>query len=114
MRSTNLALGSALVHQTKQLRPTKTKRIKHKQKAKRAAGIDGQVATMLESHTREIDKIDTAAMKREWVKCVTRTRIRVRVTRQQNTCSSKICALKAFNCLDKRLSSSNKLRKYAD
>ena len=43
-----LALASALVHQTKQLRTTKTKRIKHKREAKRAAGIEGQVASMLE------------------------------------------------------------------
>ena len=48
-----LALGFALVHQTKQL--LTTKRIKQKQKAKQAAGIEGQVATMLESHTRETD-----------------------------------------------------------
>ena len=48
-----LALGSALVHQTKQQRTTKIKQIKHKQKAKRAAGIEGQVATMLKSHTRQ-------------------------------------------------------------
>ena len=39
-----LALASALVHQTKQLRTTKTKRIKYKREAKRAAGIEGQVA----------------------------------------------------------------------
>ena len=43
-----LALASALVHQTKQLRTTKTKRIKHKREAKRAAGIEGQVASVLE------------------------------------------------------------------
>ena len=34
---------------------SKTKQIKHKRKAKRAAGIEGQVATMLETHTRQID-----------------------------------------------------------
>ena len=57
-----LAFGSALVHQTKHLQITNTKRIKHKQKkTKRAVGIEGQVATMLESHTRQID---TTAMKR--------------------------------------------------
>ena len=38
-----LALASALVHQTKQLRTTKTKRIKHKQEAKRAAGMEEQL-----------------------------------------------------------------------
>ena len=48
----------------KQLRTSKTKRIKRKQKAKRAAGIEGQVTTMLESRTRQIDTIDTKAMKR--------------------------------------------------
>ena len=37
-----------MVHQTKQLRTTKTKRIKHKREAKRAAGIEGQMASMLE------------------------------------------------------------------
>ena len=31
----------------------------------------------------------------EWVKCVIRTRTRVRVAREENTCSSKIYALKA-------------------
>ena len=36
----------------------------HKQKAKRAAGIEGQVATMLETHTRQIDTRDAKAMKR--------------------------------------------------
>ena len=49
LRSTSLAIASALVHQTKQVQTTKTKRLKHKQKAKRAAGIEEQVATMLES-----------------------------------------------------------------
>ena len=43
-----LALASALVHQTKHLRTTKRKRIKHKQEAKRAAGIKRQVASMPE------------------------------------------------------------------
>ena len=43
---------------------TKIKRIKHKQKAKLAAGIEGQVATMLESHARQIGTIDTTTMKR--------------------------------------------------
>ena len=43
-----LALASALVLQTKQLRTTKTKQIKHKREAKRAAGIEGQVGSMLE------------------------------------------------------------------
>ena len=57
-----LTLGSALVHQTKQLQTTKTKRIKHKQKAKRAAVVEGQVATMLKSHTRQIDTIDITGM----------------------------------------------------
>ena len=52
-----------MVHQTKQIRTTKTKRIKHKQKAKRAAGIEGQVATMLKSHTGQIDTTDTTTMK---------------------------------------------------
>ena len=44
-----LALCSVLVHQTKQSRTTETKRIKHKQKAKRAAGVEGQMDTVLES-----------------------------------------------------------------
>ena len=56
-----LALASALVHQIQQLRTRKTKRIKHKRKAKWAAGIGGQVATMLELHTRQVD---TTAIKR--------------------------------------------------
>ena len=59
-----LALASALVHQTKQLQTTKTNRITQKRKAKPAAGIDGQVASMLELHTRQIDTIDTTAIKR--------------------------------------------------
>ena len=58
-----LDFGSTLVHQPKQLRTTKTKRIKRKQIAKRATGIEGQVATMLESHTRQTDAIDTTTMK---------------------------------------------------
>ena len=58
---TTLSLVYALVHQTKQLRTTKTKRTKYKQKAKRTAGVEGQVATMQKSDTRQID---TAAMKR--------------------------------------------------
>ena len=49
---------------------------------------------------------------REWVKCVTRTRVRVACW--ENACSSKINALKALNWLDKRLTTSNKLKKYAD
>ena len=52
-----LALNSALVHQTKQVRTTK--QIKHYQDAKRAAGIEGQVATMLNLQTRQVDTIDT-------------------------------------------------------
>ena len=36
----------------------KKKRIKHKRKAKRAAGTEVQVATMLESHGRQINTID--------------------------------------------------------
>ena len=47
-----------------QYSPTFGAIIKHEQKAKRAAGIEGQVATMLKSHTREMDTTDTAAMKR--------------------------------------------------
>ena len=46
-----LALGSVLVHQTEQLQTSKTKRIKHKRKAKRSAGIEGHVATMLKSQS---------------------------------------------------------------
>ena len=42
----------------------KSKLIKHKRKAKRAAGIEGQMASMLESHTRQIATIDTTAIKR--------------------------------------------------
>ena len=56
-----LALASVLVHQIQQLRTRKTKRIKHKRKANWAAGISGQVATMLELHTRQVD---TTAIKR--------------------------------------------------
>ena len=39
--------------------------------------------------------------KGEWVKCVTRTR--VRVTNWENICRSKIYVLKALNCLNKGL-----------
>ena len=39
-----LALATALVHQKKQLRSTQTK---HRREAKRAAGIVGQVTSML-------------------------------------------------------------------
>ena len=42
-----LALASVFVHQTKQLRSTQTKRVQHRREAKRAAGIEGQVASML-------------------------------------------------------------------
>ena len=55
-----LVLGSVLVQQTKQL--WTTKQIKHKRKAKRAAGIEGQVATMLKSRTKQIGTIDTTAI----------------------------------------------------
>ena len=37
--------------------------MKHLQKAKRAAGIKGQVATMLESHTSKTDTTDATTMK---------------------------------------------------
>ena len=47
-----------------QLRTRKTKGIKHKRETKRAAGIGGQVATMLELHTRQVDTVDTTAVKR--------------------------------------------------
>ena len=60
----NVALGLAFLHQTKQLETAKTIRIKRKQKAKRAAGTEGQVDTMLNSHTRQIDTIDKTALKR--------------------------------------------------
>ena len=53
-----------MVHLIQQLRTRKTKRIKHKRKAKRAAGIEGQVATMLELHTRQIDTVDITAINR--------------------------------------------------
>ena len=43
---------------------SKTKRIKHKRKAKRAAGIEGQVATMLELHSIQVDTVDTTTIKR--------------------------------------------------
>ena len=59
-----LALASAPVHQIQQLRTRKTKRIKYKRKAKRAAGIKGQVATMLELHTIQVDTVDTTTIKR--------------------------------------------------
>ena len=55
------------------------KRIKHKRKAKRAAGIEVQVASMLESHTRKIDTIDTTIIKRARKKNKYR-----RVKRRQN------------------------------
>ena len=58
-----LALASVLVHQIQQLRTRKTKRI-HERKAKRAAGIEGQVATMLELLTRQVDTVDTTRIKR--------------------------------------------------
>ena len=50
-----LALASVLVPQIQKLRTRKTKRIQHKRKAKWAAGIGGQVASMLELHTRQVD-----------------------------------------------------------
>ena len=56
-----LTLDSDLVHQPKQT--TKTKRIKQKKK-KQAAGIEGQVATMLEFYTRQKDTINTTTIKR--------------------------------------------------
>ena len=60
-----IALCSALVHQKKTATSSKTLGMKRKQKAKRAAGIEGQVATMmLESHTRQIDTLDTTTTKR--------------------------------------------------
>ena len=52
-----LTLGSVLVLQIKQQFTTK-----QKGKAKRAAGIEGEVTTMLESHTIQIDTIDTTAL----------------------------------------------------
>ena len=58
-----LALASVLFHQIQQLRTRKTKRIKQR-KAKRAAGIEGQVATMLELHTKQVDTVDATAIKR--------------------------------------------------
>ena len=36
----------------------------NKRKAKRAAGIEGQVATMLELHTRQVYTVDATAIKR--------------------------------------------------
>ena len=77
-----LALVSALVHQTKQVRTTKTKRIKHKQKAKRTAGIEGQVATVLKSHTRQLD---TTAM--------TRARKNEKKNNQEETIRTKVFGL---------------------
>ena len=55
-----LALASALVHQTKQIRTTKTKRIKNKQRAKQAAGIEGQVGL----NAKITYKTDTTTTKR--------------------------------------------------
>ena len=52
-------LGSVLVQQAKQLRATKTK---HERKAKRTPGIEGQVATMLESHQEKIVTTDTTSI----------------------------------------------------
>ena len=43
----SLALGSALIHQKKTTNSKNKTNKKNKQKAKRAAGIEGQVATML-------------------------------------------------------------------
>ena len=43
------------------LKQVRQKRIKHKRFATRAAGIEGQVATMLQSYTRQIDTIETTA-----------------------------------------------------
>ena len=67
------------------------------------------------AHPRQHSHLPSAeGFLREWVKCVTRTRTRVRVTNWENICSSKIYALKALNCLNKRLNSSNKPRKYTN
>ena len=57
--------GFALIHQTKRLRTTKTKQIKHNQKAKREAGIEGAVVIMLKPHTRQLNTIDTTTMKQD-------------------------------------------------
>ena len=52
-----------MVHQIQQLRTRKTKRIKQK-KAKREAGIEEQVATMLELHRRQVYTVHATAIKR--------------------------------------------------
>ena len=46
----------------------KIKKNKHKRKAKRAAGFEWQVATMVGLHTRLIDTTDTTTMKRARIK----------------------------------------------
>ena len=51
-----LALSSALVHQKKKLRTTKTERIKTQTRRKAGNWIEGQVATMLESHAIQIQQ----------------------------------------------------------
>ena len=56
-----LALSSALVLQIKHLQTTKTKT---QTKSKAGSWIEGQVATMLKLHTRQIDTTDTKTMKR--------------------------------------------------
>ena len=56
-----LALSSALVLQIKHLQTTKTKT---QTKSKAGSWIEGQVATMLKLHTRQIDTTDTTTMKR--------------------------------------------------
>ena len=71
-----LALASALVYQTKATTNNinKTNK-KHKQQAKLVAGIEGQVATILEPHTRKKGTIDTAAIKRAKTKNEKRTTV---------------------------------------
>ena len=51
----------------------KKKRIKHKQKAKRAAGIEGHVATMLESYTKQTD---TTTIRRKRKKIMKKEQLR--------------------------------------
>ena len=59
-----LALTSALVTRPNNYEQHKQYEKNKKKKAKRAAGIEGQVATLRESLTTQIDTLDTAAMKR--------------------------------------------------
>ena len=68
----------------------RTNRMKHKRKAKRTAGIEGRVVTMLESRTRQIDTIEITAMKRARKKCIKNNYEETKQKCRLGTASNKI------------------------